>query len=485
MFHPKVILRIIGLLLQLEALFLACSLGLSLYLKEEGMLGAYIYSLAALVGSGLLLTYLGHNKERNISRKDGYIVVTLCWVVFSLFGAMPYYISGYLPSITDAFFETLAGFTTTGASVVSNIDELPRSLVFWRIMTQWIGGLGIVFFTVAVLPIFGLGDLHLFAAETIGIARAKLHPRISVTARWILTIYVCLTLIEAVCLKVAGMGYFDALCHAMSTMSTGGISTNSGGIAAFNSPAIEYIIIAFMLMGGTSFSLLYLAIFKARPGELFRDAEFKSYLSFIALFTAIICLGLYLTERMSAECTVRTALFQVVSVITTTGFSTTDYSQWSPVLWFTLSGAMFVGACSGSTTGAMKSIRVAILGRVMNNEFKRIVHPNAIIPVRLGRKIVSEQIQSAVLAFTVLYVGMVVVGILINMCFGLNLVDAYGLSLSSVSNVGPGLGNYSSANAMATLPDTLKWVYCFQMLVGRLEFFAVLLLFTPVFWKRQ
>lgn len=484
MFHPKVILRIIGLLLQLEAVFLALCIGISVYYGEN-MMPAYLYTIAALVGTGLLLTYIGYNKERNISRKDGYIVVTLCWIVYSLFGAMPYYISGYIPSITDAFFETMAGFTTTGASVVSDLDALPRSLVFWRIMTQWIGGLGIVFFTVAVLPIFGLGDLHLFAAETIGIARAKLHPRISVTARWIMTIYVCLTIIETICLKLAGMGYFDALCHAMSTMSTGGISTKAGGIAAFNSPLIEYIIIAFMLMGGTSFSLLYLAIFKLRPGDLFRDQEFRSYLKMIGIFTVAIGIGLYITENMSAEGTVRTALFQVVSVVTTTGFSTVNYSQWTPVLWLLLSAAMFVGACSGSTTGAMKSIRVAILGRVMQNEFKRIIHPNAVIPVRMGRSIISEQIQSAIMAFTLLYVGMVIVGIFVNMCFGLNLVDAYGLSLSSVSNVGPGLGNYSSANAMVTLPTPLKWFYCFQMLVGRLEFFAVLLLFTPVFWKKR
>ena len=217
MFHPKVILRIIGLLLQLEAVFLALCIGVSIYYGEN-TLPAYLYTIGAMVGSGLLLTYIGYNKERNISRKDGYIVVTLCWIIYSLFGAMPYYLSGYIPSITDAFFETMAGFTTTGASVVSDLDALPRSLVFWRIMTQWIGGLGIVFFTVAVLPIFGLGDLHLFAAETIGIARAKLHPRISVTARWILTVYVCLTTLEAICLKLAGMGFFDAVCHAMSTM---------------------------------------------------------------------------------------------------------------------------------------------------------------------------------------------------------------------------------------------------------------------------
>lgn len=240
-----------------------------------------------------------------------------------------------------------------------------------------------------------------------------------------------------------------------------------------------------MLIGGTSFSLLYLAFFRGRFAELFRDPEFKTYLSLVAGFTLVIGIGLYFTDTTSAENTFRVALFQVVSVISTTGFSTTDYSQWTPVLWLTLSAAMFVGACSGSTSGAMKSIRVAILGRVMSNEFKRIVHPNAVIPVRVGRRIISEQVQSAILAFTILYFGMVIIGIFINMLFGLNLVDAYGLSLSSVSNVGPGLGNYSTANAMESLPDVLKWFYCFQMLVGRLEFFAVLLLFTPVFWKRM
>lgn len=484
MFHPKIILRIIGLLLLIESLFLTTCIGVAIYYNEN-MLQPFLLTLATLVGSGFLFAYLGKGKERNISRKDSYVVVTLCWIVFSIYGALPYYLSGYISSVTDAFFETMAGFTTTGASIISNIDELPRSLIFWRIMTQWIGGLGIVFFTIAVIPIFGLGDINLFAAETVGIARAKLHPRISVTARWILTIYICFTLIEAICLKLAGMGFFDAICHAMSTMSTGGISTRNGGIASFNSPIIEYIIIIFMIIGGTSFSLLYLSFFKGRFGEMFRDAEFKSYISLLLIFTIIICGGLLITEPMSVEESLRTSLFQVASVISTTGFSTTNYSQWAPVLWLTLSAAMFVGACSGSTTGAMKSIRVAILGRVMVNEFKRIVHPNAVIPVRMGGKIISEQVQSAILAFTVLYFGMVVVGIFVNMCFGLNLVDAYGLSLSSVSNVGPGLGNYSSANAMATLPDVLKWFYCFQMLVGRLEFFAVLLLFTPVFWKKQ
>lgn len=483
MFHPKIILRIIGLLLLIESLFLTTCIGVAIYYNDN-MLQPFLLTLAALVGSGFLFAYLGKGKERNISRKDSYVVVTLCWIVFSIYGALPYYLSGYISSVTDAFFETLAGFTTTGASIISNIDELPRSLIFWRIMTQWIGGLGIVFFTIAVIPIFGLGDINLFAAETVGVARAKLHPRISVTARWILTIYICFTLIEAICLKLAGMSFFDAICHAMSTMSTGGISTRNGSIASFNSPIIEYIIIIFMIIGGTSFSLLYLSFFKGRFGEMFRDAEFKSYISLLLIFTIIICGGLLITEPMGVEESLRTSLFQVASVISTTGFSTTNYSQWAPVLWLTLSAAMFVGACSGSTTGAMKSIRVAILGRVMVNEFKRIVHPNAVIPVRMGGKIISEQVQSAILAFTVLYFGMVAVGIFVNMCFGLNLVDAYGLSLSSVSN-GPGLGNYSSANAMATLPDVLKWFYCFQMLVGRLEFFAVLLLFTPVFWKKQ
>ena len=483
MFHPKAIFRIIGLLLIFEALFLMSSVLVALYYGEPT--DTLLLSAAVMAGFGSLFAYIFRKAGRNVSRKDGYIVVTTIWVVFSLFGSIPYILSGYIPSFTDAFYETMSGFTTTGSSILSNIESLPKSLLFWRMMTHWIGGLGIVFFTVAVFPIFGLGDMHLFAAESVGPMRAKLHPRISVTARWILTVYVGLTIIAALAFYVAGMGWFDAVCHSMSTVATGGFSTKQASIAAFGSPLIEYVTILFMFIGGVSLSLQYLLIFKGRLKDLFRDTEFRTYLMFVLLFTVVISVGLFLTTTMTAEWSFRTALFQVVSIQTTTGFATVDYTLWTPLLWLMLCGLMFVGACSGSTSGAMKCVRVATLFKVMWNEFKRIVHPNAVIPVRMARKIVPTSVQSAILAYTVIYFFMVIVGLVVNMAFGIDFLNSFGLSVASVGNVGPALGNYGPMDSLGLLPDGVKWFSSFQMLVGRLEFFAVLLLLTPIFWKRQ
>lgn len=483
MFHPKAIFRIIGFLLLFEALSLLSCVPVALYYGEPTEY--LLLSVSAMVVSGSFFAYVCRKAGRNVSRKDGYIVVTVIWIIFSLFGSLPYMLSGYIPSFTDAFYETMSGFTTTGSSILSNIESLPNSLLFWRALTHWIGGLGIVFFTVAVFPIFGLGDMHLFAAESVGPMRAKLHPRISVTARWILTVYIGLTVIATVAFYAAGMGWFDAVCHSMSAVSTGGFSTKQASIAAFGSPLIEYVTILFMFVGGVSLSLQYLFIFKGRVKELFRDTEFRTYLMFVLFFTAIISVGLFLTTTMTAEWSFRTALFQVVSIQTTTGFATVDYTLWSPLLWLMLCGLMFVGACSGSTSGAMKCVRVATLFKVMWNEFKRIVHPNAVLPVRMARKIVPTSVQSAILAYTVIYFFMVIVGLVVNMAFGIDFLNSFGLSVASVGNVGPALGNYGPMDSLALLPAGVKWFCSFQMLVGRLEFFAVLLLLTPIFWKRQ
>lgn len=484
MFHPKIIFRIIGMLLFIEAIFLAGSVAVAWYYKEP-FINELLVPIAAMIGVGSLLTMMCRGTERNISRKDGYVVVTLCWVVFSLFGSLPYMLSGYISNFTDAFYETMSGFSTTGATILSNIEELPKSLLFWRMMTHWVGGLGIVFFTVAVFPIFGLSDINLFAAESVGPMRTKLHPRISVTARWILTIYVGLTIMGAVAMYFAGMGKFDALCHSMSTIATGGFSTKQDSIAAFNSPAVDYVTTLFMFLGGINLSLLYLFIFKGRPKELLRDTEFRTYSAIVVVFTAIIAVGLYFSTPMGVEPSFRASLFQVVSLQTTTGFATSNYVAWFPLLWLMLCALMFFGACSGSTSGAMKCVRISILFKVMINEFKRIVHPNAVIPVRMTGKIIPTTVQSAILAYTVIYIFVLIIGLVVNMGFGLDFLNAFGLSVSSVGNVGPGLGNYGPMDTFALLPAPVKWFSAFQMLVGRLEFFAVLLLFTPVFWKRR
>lgn len=484
MFHPKIIFRIIGMLLFVEAIFLLSTVPVALYYNET-VTRPLLLSIASMVGVGVFLTYLCHGTERNISRKDGYIVVTLCWVIFSLFGALPYMLSGYIHDFTDAFFETISGFTTTGATILKDIESLPKSLLFWRMMTHWVGGLGIVFFTVAVFPIFGLSDIHLFAAESVGPMRSKLHPRISVTARWILTIYVGLTIIATFSFRLAGMGWFDSLCHSMSTIATGGFSTKQDSIAAFNSPTIEYVTTLFMFLSGINMSLLYLFIFKFRFKELLRDTEAKTYIAIVAIFTIVITAGLYLTTPADVELSFRTAVFQVVSIQTTTGFATANYVVWMPILWLSLYALMFFGACSGSTSGAMKCVRISILFKVMINEFKRIVHPNAVIPVRMAGKVVPTSVQSAILAYTVIYIFMVISGLVVNMGFGLDFLDSFGLSVASVGNVGPAFGHYGPMDTFASLPDAIKWFSAFQMLVGRLEFFAVLLLLTPVFWKKR
>ena len=483
MFHPKAIFRIIGLLLFIEALFLLSCIPVALYYSEP--VGSLLWSVASMVGTGALFSILCRKAGRDVSRKDGYIVVTVIWIVFSLFGSLPYMLSGYIPDFTDAFYETMSGFTTTGSSILSNIESLPKSLLFWRMMTHWIGGLGIVFFTVAVFPIFGLGDMHLFAAESVGPMRAKLHPRISVTARWILTVYIGLTVIATVAFYFSGMGWFDSLCHSMSTVATGGFSTKQMSLAAFGSPLIEYVTVLFMFLGGVSLSLQYRLIFKGRPRELFRDTEFRTYFSIVAVSTVLVAVGLYLTTTLDAEASFRTSLFQVVSIITTTGFATDDYTLWQPLLWLILCALMFIGACSGSTSGAMKCVRIATLFKVMWNEFKRIVHPNAVLPVRMAGKIVPANVQSAILAYTVIYMFMVIVGVVVNIAGGLDFLNAFGLSAASVGNVGPALGNYGPMDSLGLLPPVIKWFCTFQMLVGRLEFFAVLLLLTPEFWKRR
>ncbi len=484
MFHPFLIMRIIGFLLLLEALALVSCLGISIG-GGEPIVMSYIKVLLLLLVVGTLLVFSGRHVKHEVSKKDSYLVVTLCWLVFPAFAGLPYYVSGYIPTVTDAFFEAVSGFTTTGASIIDNLEEFPPSLLFWRSMTQWIGGLGIVFFTVAVLPVFGTGNMPLLTAESVGPIRTKLHPQVATATRWILLVYVCLTLVETLCLMLAGMSFFDAICHSMATISTGGFSTKQASIAAYHSPAIEYIVTVFMFLGGTNFSLLYLFLFKGRFKELFTDGEFRTYLKITILFTLAISVGLFFTMPMDLEEAFRNSVFQVVTIMTTTGFCTLDYMSWMPLLWLLVSFLMFTGACTGSTTGAIKCVRIHLLGRIIGNEFKKIMHPNLVAPVKLGTKVIPDRVMTSIVAFILIYLGVVAVGLVINMAFGLDFVEAYGLSLTSVGNVGPGLGFYGPANTMSSLPDVLKWTSSFLMLVGRLEFFAVFVLFTPSFWERH
>ena len=478
------IYKIMGFLLFIEAGFLSLCTALSFF-YEGADLPAFIISTLITIAVGIPLSYAGKQAERKLSRKDGYVVVTFAWILFSLFGMLPYYISGYIPNLTNAFFETMSGFTTTGASILDNIESLPHGLLFWRSMTQWIGGMGIVIFTIAVLPIFGVGGIQLFAAEATGPKFDKITPRIDVTAKWIWTIYLGLTMAETVLLMAGDMPFFDSVCHAMTTTATGGFSTKQASIAAFNSPYIEYVITSFMFLSGINFSLLYLLFLKGSIKRVFSDTEIRWYVNTILLFTIIITIGLLLTSTMDIEEAFRKASFLVISLQTTGGFITADYMQWAPPLWMLTTIITYCGACAGSTSGGIKCIRSVIMARIAKNEFRQILHPNAVLPVRVNGLSVSATTKSTVLAFFVVFVLLVFIGWFVMMIIGLDFDDAYSVVISSLANVGPGIGMCGPAFSWDALPDAAKWLSTVYMLIGRLELFTVLLLLSPTFWKKR
>jgi len=484
MINQKIIFRILGFLLYIEALMLLFCSAFGFYYHEDDNVAFTIAGgISILVGG--LFSCLGRKAEKRFSRRDGYIIVSTSWIVFSLVGMLPYIISGYIPSVTDAFFETMSGFTTTGASILNNIESLPHGLLFWRSMTQWIGGLGIIFFTIAVLPIFGANGVQLFAAEATGPKHDKVHPRIEVTAKWIWSIYLGLTVVQVFLLSQGGMGWFDSVCHSLTTTATGGYSTRQASIAAYNSPYIEYVTILFMFLSGINFTLLFFVLFKGRVHKLLKDTEFRWYAGIVLSFTLVIAAVLAVQRGGDLEGSFRESLFQVVSVQTTTGFMSADYTLWPPVLWFLISLLMYAGACAGSTSGAFKCIRIAMLFKLVRNEFLRIVHPNAVIPLRISGQVIHSRTKITLLAFFALYVGVVIGGWGVMVALGLDMTDAYGVVVSSIGNTGPALGTYGPAYSWAHMPDAAKWFSSFLMLIGRLELFSVLLLFTPGFWKKQ
>lgn len=484
MINAKMIYKIMGFLLFIEAaMILVCS-GVALFYGENDT-DDFLITAGITSCVGVILTFLGRRAEKGLSRRDGYIIVSTAWILFSLFGMLPFYLSGYIPTITDAFFETISGFTTTGATILDNIESLPHGLLFWRSLTQWIGGLGIVFFTIAVLPIFGVGGVQLFAAEATGVKHDKVHPRIGVTAKWIWSIYLGLTITETVLLMMGGMSLFDGVCHALTTTATGGYSTKQASIAYFNSAYIEYVVAIFMFLSGVNFTLLFLLFMKGKIKRFLQDAELKWYVASVLLLTLITTVGLILSTSMDSEESFRKALFQVISLHTTTGFASADYMMWIPFLWTLMGFVMFFGGCAGSTAGAIKSIRIVILAKTARNEFKHILHPNAVLPVRIDKQVVSSPIRSTVLAFIFVYFVLIGIGWLVMMALGIGFSESFGIVVSSIGNVGPGLGLCGPAYSWSGLPEVAKWLLAFLMLVGRLELFSVLLLFTPGFWKKR
>lgn len=451
--------------------------------------------ITILVGLLVMFNTKDHNKEMN--KREGYIVVAFGWIVMTLSGTIPYLLTGSITSFTNAFFETMSGYTTTGATILNDIEIVPKGVLFWRSLTHWIGGMGIIVLAVAILPLLGIGGMQMFAAEAPGPSADKLHPRITDTAKRLWLIYFGYTAAETILLKVAGMSFFDAINHSLCTLSTGGFSTKNASIAYWNGqPIIQYIIIVFMFLAGTNFVLSYFA-FKGKIQRVLRDEELKLYFKFIAIFTIIAALIIYFKADLTtstiehpmvwgkAESSFRHALFQVISVVTTTGFITADYTLWTPLLLVFFFGLMFLGGSAGSTSGGVKVVRHLILIKNGFLEFKRALHPNAVLPVRYNNKAVTGDIVFNILAFFILYMLSFIVGALVFSMFNIDFMSSIGLSASSLGNVGPALGNFDPVNNYAALPSLGKWWASFLMLIGRLELFTVLILLTPFFWRNR
>lgn len=492
----KIIFHLMGLLLSVNGGFILLAALVS-FLYKDGVAGEM--TLAGVVGLAIggliMLSTRKHRKE--IKKREGYIIVAFGWIFMSLVGTLPYLFTGAIPTFTNAFFETMSGYTTTGASILHDIESIPKGVLFWRSITHWIGGMGIIVLAIAILPLLGIGGMQLFAAEAPGPGGDKLHPRITDTAKRLWLIYVGYTIAETILLKLAGMSFFDAINHSLSTLSTGGFSTKNSSLAFWNDePLIQYIVMVFMFLAGTNFVLSYFA-FKLKFSKIFKDEEFKTYLFSIIGFTIVVSLLIYFQADLGDstlahpmvwgpfESAFRHGLFQVIAVVTTTGFVSADYTLWTPFLTIFFFGLMFLGGSAGSTAGGIKIMRHLIMIKNGVLEFRRTLHPHAVLPVRYNKKGVPQSIVFNILGFFILYMLSFIIGTLVFSWLGLDFKTALGGAASTLGNVGPALGDLGPVNNYADLPNAAKWWSSFLMLIGRLELFTVLILFTPFFWRNR
>ncbi len=477
----KIIIRVSGLLMFVEGVAMLLALLVSFLYNEPDKAGIAI-SAAINIATGALIISLTRKVSKDIGKREGFIIVSLVWILFAFLGSLPYIFTGAIPNLTDAFFETMSGFTTTGASVLNNIESLPHGILFWRALTHWLGGMGIIVLSLAILPVFGIGGMQLYIAEVPGPTPDKISPRIRQTAAAMWLVYVLLTFIQTLLLWIGKMPLFDAICHAFATMATGGFSTKQASIAFWPSPYIQYVIILFMFLAGTNFTLTYFVL-RGKFKPLLKDEEFKYYSIFVLFFTLLIFAGLIKWVPGGVEESFRNALFWVVSIITTTGFSTVDYLLWPPVLIIILFAVFFIGGSAGSTGGGLKVMRIVMLFKNGYYELKRMVHPNAVIPLKFNKHVVDSRIMNNVLAFAVLYMIIFGLSTVILMVVEPDLETAMGAVASSLGNIGPGLGKVGPMLNYSEIHPFGKWFLSFLMLLGRLELFTILVIFSPAFWK--
>jgi trk system potassium uptake protein TrkH len=476
------VIFILSRLASVESIFIIISALVAFYYGQDDFIPLLLTGSITFI-LGLFFSYIFRKGKGDFGIKEGYITVTFAWIIFSLIGAIPFYISGYIPFFTDAFFEAMSGFTTTGVSILNNIETLPHGLLLWRSLTQWLGGLGIIVLSLAVLPVLGVGGMQFFLSEIPGLSKDKLHPRIKETVKKLWWLYMGYTVLETILLYYGGMNLFDAVCHSFTTISTGGFSTRQANIAYYNSPFIQYVIIVFMFIGGINFPLSF-NVLRLRLKKLFRSEEFKLYVLLIIIVTVSITIVLFfISGKVNLEKNFRNVLFQVVSLITTTGFVSENYMQWPSYIIMILVVLMFIGGMAGSTAGGIKVARVLIVIKNSLLEFKRLIHSAAVIPIKFNGRTVNEIIVRNILAFVVSYLVIFVISTVLVSAMGYDLETSIGAVAATINNVGPGIGGVGPMGNFSHFPDIGKWLLSFLMLIGRLELFTVLVLFSKSYWK--
>lgn len=485
-FNTRMVFRTMGALLLIEAVFMTMALFVSLWYGEADS-GVFLLSTIITLLAGVIGLLVGRRAESRMGEREGYVIVAMVWVVFSAFGLLPYYLSGQVPSLTDAWFESMSGFTTTGATIIPDLEVITHGLLFWRSLTQWIGGMGIIVLSIAILPIFGLNGMQLYAAEVSGLTYEKVSPRIADTAKMMWSIYVLLTVTEVVALWLCGMDVFDAVCHSFSTIATGGFSTHNNSLEYYDSAAIHYTVTFFMFISGINFVML-IYLLRGKTRYFFKDEELRWYSVAVAMFAVLLTVGLYVARPgwsgVEMERAFRDSIFTVISSMTSTGYTISDYMYWPVVAWVVIFFLMLTGACAGSTAGGIKWVRLAIIMKNGVAEFQRRIHPNAIIPVKLNEKAVPQQTINNIMAFLIFYVFIIVVTVVIFCATGVDFDEAIGSAVSAIGNVGISIGQFGPAGTYAEFPVVAKWVMSFVMLIGRLEIFTVLLLFTKALWRK-
>jgi trk system potassium uptake protein TrkH len=482
--HYKIILKILSKLLLILSLFILFPLVFAVYYHEYSEFLIFFAIFFILLFTSLaLVQFFKMVSEDYLSVKDGFLLVFLSWLLMAMVGAIPYYFTGTIPSFVDAFFESVSGFTTTGASILTNIEILPKSVLLWRALTHWLGGMGIIVLTVAVLPLLGVGGLQLIKAELPGPTIDRLTPRIKDTAKILWTIYIIMTLLETILLLFGGLNFFEALTHSFSTLATGGFSTKNASIQSFNSTYIEVIITIFMVLAGINFTLYYRLIF-FKLDKLLVNTELKAYLTIFFVSSIVLATDLYFHFYKDILQSVRYAFFQTATILTTTGFYSFDYEKWpyfSQSLLFLL---MFVGGCSGSTAGGIKVIRLVALFRQAINELKYVIHPKGIFTLKINNISIKKDILYAISAFFFLYIIVVLVFAVIISAAGYDLKTSISSVAATLGNIGPGFGGVGPTKNYFFYPDYIKWLLSFTMILGRLELYAIFILLTPSFWKK-